>query len=121
MNRVQRYKFLCLHQGGHKPGKHGKPGKLREFEKLSNFQRKLREILYFYGKSWKTQGKPGWPQTWKTQGIGKIVKISGKSQGNLNFMGKNLENSGKCRIYGIITNGNVFQRIILFGISQGKV
>ena len=22
-------------QGGHKPGKHGKPGKLRKFEKLS--------------------------------------------------------------------------------------
>ena len=41
-------------QGGHKPGKHGKPGKLREFEKLS------------------------------------------KSQGNLNFCGKNL-NSGKMK------------------------
>ena len=33
-----------LDQGGHKPGKHGKPGKLREFEKLSKSQRKLREI-----------------------------------------------------------------------------
>ena len=31
-------------QGGHKPGKHGKPGKLREFEKLSLSQGKLREI-----------------------------------------------------------------------------
>ena len=31
-------------QGGHKPGKHGKPGKLREFEKLSKSQGKLREI-----------------------------------------------------------------------------
>ena len=29
---------------GHKPGKHGKPGKLREFEKLSKSQGKLREI-----------------------------------------------------------------------------
>ena len=37
-------------QGGHKPGNHGKPGKLREFEKLS--------------------------------------KISGKTQGNLNFCRK---------------------------------
>ena len=32
------------HQGGHKPGKHEKPGKLREFEKLSKSQGKLREI-----------------------------------------------------------------------------
>ena len=27
-------------QGGHKPGKHGKPGKLREFENLSKTQGK---------------------------------------------------------------------------------
>ena len=33
-----------LQQGGHKPGKHGKPGKLREFEKLSKSQGKLMEI-----------------------------------------------------------------------------
>ena len=31
-------------QGGHKPGKHGKPGKRWEFEKLSKSQGKLREI-----------------------------------------------------------------------------
>ena len=31
-------------RGGHKSGKHGKPGKLREFEKLSKYQGKLREI-----------------------------------------------------------------------------
>ena len=31
-------------QGGHKPDKHGKPGKLREFDKLSKSQGKLREI-----------------------------------------------------------------------------
>ena len=37
----------------------------------------------------------GWPQTWKTQGIWKIVKISGKTQGNLNFYRKNLETHGK--------------------------
>ena len=44
-------------QGGHKPGKHGKPGKLREFEKLLKSQGKLREIYYFCRKTWKTQGK----------------------------------------------------------------
>ena len=31
-------------QGGHRPGKHGKPGKLREFEKLSKSQGKLMKI-----------------------------------------------------------------------------
>ena len=36
--------FSEIEQGGHKPGKHGKPGKLREFEKLSKSQGKLREI-----------------------------------------------------------------------------
>ena len=35
---------IRLIQGGHKPGKRGKPGKLREFEKLSKSQGKLREI-----------------------------------------------------------------------------
>ena len=34
-------------QGGHKPGKHGK---LREFEKLSTSQGKLRKILIFMEK-----------------------------------------------------------------------
>ena len=37
-------------QGGHKPGKHGKPGKFREFEKLSISQGKLGEILIFVEK-----------------------------------------------------------------------
>ena len=36
--------LLDLLQGGHKTGKHGKPGKLKEFEKLSKSQGKLREI-----------------------------------------------------------------------------
>ena len=44
-------------QGGHKPGKHGKPRKLREFEQLSKSLGKLREILLFAEKTWKTQGK----------------------------------------------------------------
>ena len=44
-------------QGGNKPGKHRKPGKLREFEKLSKSHGKLREILIFVEKTWKTQGK----------------------------------------------------------------
>ena len=39
-----------LFQGGHIPGKYGKPGKLREFEKLSKSQGKLREILIFVEK-----------------------------------------------------------------------
>ena len=60
-----------INQGGHKPGKHGKPGKLKEFEKLS------------------------------------------KSQGNLNFCRKNLENSGKMKLYDMIANKNAFHRIFL--------
>ena len=46
---------------------------------------------------------PGWPQTWKTwktQGICKIVTISGKTQGNFNFFRKNLENSEKMKNMG---------------------
>ena len=42
-----------LEQGGHKPGKHGKPEKLREFEKLSKSQGNFN----FCRKTWKTQGK----------------------------------------------------------------
>ena len=44
-------------QGGHKPGKHGKPGIIREFEKLFKSQGKLREMFYFCRKTWKTQGE----------------------------------------------------------------
>ena len=44
------YLTLNIKQGGHKPGKHGKPGKLREFEKLLKSQGKLREIFYFAEK-----------------------------------------------------------------------
>ena len=40
-----------LNQGGHKPGK------LREFERLSKSQGKLREIKIFVGKTWKTREK----------------------------------------------------------------
>ena len=36
------------HQGGHKPGKHGKPGKLREFENCQNLRETLGN-LNFYG------------------------------------------------------------------------
>ena len=35
---------LILAQVGHKPGTHGKPGKLREFEKLLKYQGILREM-----------------------------------------------------------------------------
>ena len=39
------YKRNAFHfQGGHKPGKHGKPRKLREFEKLSKSQGKVKVI-----------------------------------------------------------------------------
>ena len=59
-------------RGGHKPGK------LREFEKLS------------------------------------------KTQGNLNFHRKTWKTHGKLRILGIIADENVFQRINLSRIAQGK-
>ena len=72
----------CL-QGGHKPGKHEK---LREFEKLSKSQGKLREIRIFIKIIWRTQGK-----------------------------------CGKCRTCGRIGDENVFQRIILSRITQGKI
>ena len=49
--------FHHIYQCGHKPEKHGKPGKLREFEKLLKYQGKLREIRTFCRKTWKTQGK----------------------------------------------------------------
>ena len=76
-----------VNQGGHKPGKHGKPGKLREFKKLSKSQGNLN----FYRKNWKTQGKC------KIFGIivdetvfhriqnysGKHLKMTWKSQGKL--------------------------------------
>ena len=72
-----------LNQGGHKPGKHEKPGKLREFEKLSKSQGKLRE----FQKLSKSQGE--------LKEFEKLSKISGKTQGNFEFLQKNLENSGK--------------------------
>ena len=44
---LEYYQGFCSgrHQGGHKPGKHGKPGKLREFQKLSKSQGKLKKKL----------------------------------------------------------------------------
>ena len=71
--------------------------------------------------------RTGWPQTWKTwktwktQGVWKIVKISGKRREIWIFIGKPWKTQGKCRICGRIGEENVFQRIILFGITQGKV
>ena len=63
---------------------------------------------------------PPW-KTWKTQGIKKIVKISGKFQGNFNFCGKTLKTQGKCKICDIIVNENVFQQTFLSHVSQGKI
>ena len=57
LSALQDVPLLPIDQSGHKPGKHGKPGRLREFEKLLKSQGKLREIFYFYRKTWKTQGK----------------------------------------------------------------
>ena len=48
--QYQKFHF----QGDHKPGKHGK---FREFVKLLKSQGKLREILIFAEKTWKTQVK----------------------------------------------------------------
>ena len=46
----------CYIQGGHKPGKQGKPEKLRKFEKLSKSQGKLREIELLLKKPRKLRG-----------------------------------------------------------------
>ena len=43
-NHLNSINSDCKSQGGHKPGRHGKPGKLWEFEKLSKSQGKLMEI-----------------------------------------------------------------------------
>ena len=43
-----------MRQGGHKPGKHGK---LREYQKLSKSQGKLREISGSAGKNLENSGK----------------------------------------------------------------
>ena len=44
-------------QDGHKPVKHGKPEKLREFEKLSKSQGKLKRNLNFCWKNPENSGK----------------------------------------------------------------
>ena len=48
---------VSVSQGGHKPGKHGKLGNLRELKKLSKSEGKRRETFIFAEKTWKTQGK----------------------------------------------------------------
>ena len=44
-----------------------------------------------------------------------------ENSGKFEFYRKILETQGKCRIYGMIADENVFQRFILSGIPQGKV
>ena len=82
-------------QGGHKPGKHGKPGNLREFEKLSKSQGKLMEIWTFVEKTWKTQGKWKLYVTWSPTKMHSLsfslLSCSGKS---LKYPEKLRENSG---------------------------
>ena len=45
----------------------------------------------------------------------------GKSQGNLNFVGKNLENSGKMKFCDMIANKNAFHQIFLSSCSGNFV
>ena len=45
--------MVTILHGGHKPGKHGKPGKLNGFEKLSKSAGKTQGNLNFYGKNLK--------------------------------------------------------------------
>ena len=88
--RIKPYKLGVNEQGGHKPGKHGKPGKLREFEKSSKSQEKLREILTFVEKTWKTQGK---------RRICDIIanKMHSSNFSLLSCSGKSLKSPGKLR------------------------
>ena len=60
-------------------------------------------------------------KTWKTQGIWKIFRISGKTQGNLNYCRKTWKTHGKCEICDIIANESVFQRIFLSWVAQRKI
>ena len=46
---VSLQKYFCVFQSGHKLGKHGKPGKHGEYEKLSKSQGILWEIFIFVG------------------------------------------------------------------------
>ena len=84
-----------LIQGSHKPGKHGKPGKLREFEKLSKSQGKLREIFIFCGKTWKTQGKCKICHIIVNKNVFQLNFLSCVSQGKVwKYPGNLRENSG---------------------------
>ena len=57
----RRWRFLyqlpLIFQGGRKPGKHGKPRKVREFGKLSKSQGNLREISGKFEFLWEKPGK----------------------------------------------------------------
>ena len=78
-------------QGGHKPGKRGKPGKLREFEKLSESQGNVN----FCRKAWSSQRKCKIcvimaygnkcisANFFLLDGSGKYLKMPWKSQGKL--------------------------------------
>ena len=57
----------------------------------------------------------------ETQGIWKIVKFSGKTQGNLNFCRKNLENSGKIKICDMIANKNALIEFFSLELLKEKV
>ena len=82
--------------------------------------------VFFFRMFNPIETETGWPQTWKTwktwktQGIWKIVKISGKTQGNLNFCRKNLENSGKMKNMWHDRQQKYPHRIFLSWVAQGK-
>ena len=50
---IQTLHFWC----GQKPGKHAKPRKIREFEKLSKFHWNSGKLEFLWIKTWKTRGK----------------------------------------------------------------
>ena len=80
--------------GGHKPGKHGKPGKLREFEQLLKSQGKLRNLL-FLQKTWKAQGKCKICHIIVNENVFQGTSLSRVSQGKVRKYPGNLrENSG---------------------------
>ena len=61
-------------------------------------------------------------KTWKTQGIWKTVRISGKTRENFNFWRKPWKTQGKCKgICGIIANKNVSEQIFSLELLREKI
>ena len=77
---LEKIVLELLNQGGHKPGKHGK---LRESEKLSKSRGRLKEILIFMEKTWKTQGKCGICGIIADENVLQRIILSGIPQGKV--------------------------------------